>query len=239
MELVEVEAWRRWAVSRRGAERRRGWARRHRSLAGWGADELASPVSGHRTDRMQRDLVALAQSGDGEAALTLLVQFRPGLIRLVRWVVARGWFGQQEAGDEVRAAFYETLCRHRLDRRPARIAANLLLDTRQRLYRAGVRDARSPPVGPHDLDRLRVPDDRPGPDPADGLALRLAVGEALAELPGSSRSRNLTARAAYRAWILDQPRAVIAAELGLGPAAVSTRLHRLRSAVSVRVAAAA
>ena len=237
MDLVDLEAWRRWAVSRRGELRRRHWSSRYPTLTGWSVDELGSPRSSGRTDRMQRDLVALAQGGDSEAALTLLVQLRPGLIRLVRWLAASGSNGHGESVDEVRAAFYETVCRHRLDRRPARIAANLVLDTRQRLHRAGQRAARTTATSDDDLDRLRRPSPARSPDPIDGLAVLQVLRRALDELPGSPQSRDLTARAAYRAWILDQPRAVLADELGLGPGAVSTRLHRLRS--SVRQAPAA
>lgn len=237
MDLVAVEAWRRWAVSRRGQGRRLSWERRFPSLQGWAVDELGSPASSGRTDRMQRDLVALAQEGESEAALTLLVQLRPGLVRLVRWLTARGSGGYDESVDEVRAAFYETLCRHPLDRRPARIAANLLLDTRQRLHRSQLRAARTSAADDAELDRLRSRHPALAPDPVDGLVVLWAIRRAIDDLPGSPQSRLLTARAAYRAWILGQPRAVVAEELGLGPAAVSTRLHRLRRSVVLSAAA--
>ncbi len=80
--LVDVDGWRRWWQSRSAQQRWRRWAVREPALLGWTVDDLAHPVGSQRTDAMQAALVAMAQQGNGDAATTLLVQLRPGLIRL-------------------------------------------------------------------------------------------------------------------------------------------------------------
>ena len=47
-------------------------------------------------------------------------------------------------------------------------------------------------------------------------------------LPGSEASKRLTATMAYRAWIEDESTSAIAADLGVAPQTVATRLYRLR-----------
>ncbi len=103
------------------------------------------------------------------------------------------------------------------------IAANLVLDTRQRLQRA---ERRRPAIAPLPAAPLRAT----GPGP-EALAPTWALRRAIERLPGSSRSRAVTAEAAYRTWILDQPRDEVAGALGLRRGALDTRLHRLRLVV--------
>ena len=247
-QLVDVGRWGRWLEGRRGAARWEQWSTDHPTLRGWTTPDVVSPVGSGRTDAMQAALVALAQDGEGEAAQLLLVQMRPGLTRLCRWSVASGMWPWDESTDEVRAAFFETLYRHRLDRRPHKIAANLILDTRQRITRSN----RPPghPGGNGWSDRGRAPRStgqetgRPAGlmveptagdgDPGARLVATAAIVAAVGRLPGSAPSRRLTATVAYRAWILDQPRSTIAAELGLEAGTVNTRLHRLRAMVDRR-----
>jgi hypothetical protein len=243
--LVDVAAVQRWLSAGFGAGRRRAWARSHRALSGWTPDELVKPVGSPRTDAMQAALVAIAQGDrtcaagpgadtsapgdDGAAAVLLLAQLSPGLAGVVRATIGVTGWSRTEAIDEVRASFYETVCRHRLDRRPRKIAANLVLDTRQRVLR---RRRPSDRVGgelPTSLGSRR-PDD----PIATAVALTNAidvVAAAVDHLPGSVPSRRLTAAVAYRAWFLEQPRNEIAVEVGLGPANVNTRLHRLRATI--------
>ncbi len=230
-QLVDVERWRRWRAGRSGTRCWREWSERHPALLGWSVPELASPASSLRTDSMQAALVALAQGGEGQAALTLLVQLRPGLGRLARWATAVGLWPWAEAVDEVRAVFFETLYRHPLDRRPAKIAANLLLDTRQRVQRSEARSAkvRAAVLAEAEAQRGNPSFAVAAVDPPVELAVVGAIRAAVDRLPGSEPSRQLTATLAYRAWVLDEPRAAIAAELGIGPAAVTARLHRLRA----------
>ncbi len=228
-DLVDEHRWQQWLRSRRGQRCLARWSERFPSFEGWTVETLGAPQWSEATDRMQHDLVVLAQEGDGDAAITVLVQLRPGLLRLARSrarVVGESW---PETCDEVRAVFNETLYRHRLDRRPNRIAANLILDTRQRLYR-GV-TPRSPVTPPPGAASWRAgPGLRPGPGP-EVVDSAWMLRRAIDRLPGSSRSRAITAEAAYRRWILDQPRSEVAGALGLRPAALDTRLHRLRRVV--------
>lgn len=232
-ELVDVGEWERWLTGRAGRRCWAAWAERRPALAGWSVGELAEPRWSPAVDRLQHDLVDLTQLGRGRAATTLLVQLRPGLGRLVRWRQTGWGEARADAIDEVRSAFYETVCRHPLDRRPRRIAANLVLDTRQRLDRGTGGSRRRTPLP---LDGADPPIGHAGPrgDPLDRILIGLTIGEALDHLPGSARSRAITADAAYRAWFLDQPHQRIAADLGLERAAVRKRLERLRSAARRR-----
>lgn len=263
-----TRTWLRWVRSPRGGRTLRRWADDEPALAGWAAEDLASPRCGDRADAMQAALVRLAQAGDQAATSTLIVQLRPGLTR-VAW---RAWH-RRSAGphpfasmadtrDEVLSAFGETLACHRLDRRPCRIAANLVLDTHQRLWRAAGRDDRAaaaaaagravrsrpgwsgggsgsgagaggPGVGPGiGIEPALVAGAAGSPDEVAGtLDLTAAVAAAIRRLPGSQASRQLSAELAFRAWILDEPSALIARELGLGRKTVDTRLCRLRALV--------
>jgi DNA-directed RNA polymerase specialized sigma24 family protein len=229
------ERWLSWARSTDGVATINGWAAGHPPLRGWSSNDLVNPTSSQATDAMQAVLVELAQAGSAEAGLTLLVQLRPGLIRLARTAVHWEWMMSHDINEETQATFFEVLFRHRLDRRPKRIAANLLLDTRQRLWR------RHPRSGPPTVVTQAMGDgelwwsgDRPSgvgrnaPSPVQELEIRLHLADVLRRLPGSEASRRLTAMMAYRAWIEGHSTASIASELGVEPQTVSTRLYRLR-----------
>lgn len=183
---------------------------------------------------MQAALVAMAQEGNGDAATTLLVQFRPGLIRLARWVAVAADLSWPDAIDEVRAVFFETLYRHPLERRPNSIAANLLLDTRQRVIRAHRRTSQRDGLAATGARAEPVADVGPtgNVDPISRLLVTQVLQAGLDQLPGSDESRALTATIAYRAWVLDQPRSDIARDLGLNREVVTSRLHRLRTNIA-------
>ena len=252
-----TRTWLRWVRSPRGGRTLRRWAHDDPALDGWAVEDLVSPRCSDRTDAMQAALVRLAQAGDQAAASTLIVQLRPGLTRVAwrawhrRCAGPRPFASMADTRDEVLSAFGETLACHRLDRRPARIAANLVLDTHQRLWRAAGRDDRAAAAAmavsvaaagrravrsgawtssgaavPAPVEALGCPDDVAGT-----LDLTTAVATALHRLPGSDASRRLSAELAFRAWILDEPSALIARELGLGRKTVDTRLCRLRTLV--------
>ncbi|MEZ5407905.1 MAG: hypothetical protein R2761_07765 [Acidimicrobiales bacterium] len=238
-----TRAWLRWVRSLRGGRTLRRWADDHPALAGWTVEDLGSPRCGERTDAMQAALVRLAQSGDQAAASTLIVQLRPGLTGVAwrawhrRCAGPRPFASLGDTRDEVLSAFGETLACHRLDRRPARIAANLVLDTHQRLWRAAGRDDRAAAaavaVSVAAAGRaVRAGAAAGSPDEVAGaLDLTTAVAAAVHRLPGTEASRRLSAELAFRAWILDEPSALIARELGLGRKAVDVRLCRLRTLV--------
>jgi len=224
-----ADRWLDWARSPEGVAVMRQWVDHHPALADWPPEELVGPTSGPATDLMQAALVGLAQSGSAEAGLTLLVQLRPGLVRLAQTAVHWEWIMSHDINEETQATFFEVLFRHSLERRPGRIAANLLLDTRQRLWR------RQPRSGPPIVTPR--PADGPYRRPGDTVAAATWIGElevhlhlcdGVRDLPGSEASRRLTATMAYRAWIEGQPATQIASDLGVAPQTVSTRLYRLR-----------
>ena len=232
-----VRSWDQWAGSGRGWRVVRCWECHEPALGGWTLSELRAPVQSDETDAMQAALVGLAQRGDTAAATTLTVQLRPGLSRLVRLALSadNGIRSRDEAEAEVLSVFGETLMGHPLARRPTKIAANLLYDTRQRLWRAGGSGAQAT-AHQDDLEAAAI--EAMGPAApcsteavADELDLMAAVGTALERLAGTDASRRLTAELAYRAWVLDEASTTIGPALGLGSRAVSTRLCRLRSAV--------
>ena len=214
------DVWRRWLDGPRGRALRRRWAARHPELRQWRACELVAPVGGDRTDRMQAALVDLAQSGDSEAVFGLLIQLRPGLLGIVRTVAP---LLGPDAAAEVRSAFLETLFRHRLDRRPRRIAANLVLDTRHRMT-----IDRARPLRPPDRPTV-VPAPTPPPSGGPGrVELVDQLRRVIDRLPVTEPSKRLTAAVAYRAWFLGEPHDRIAEQVGIGANAVACRLHRLR-----------
>ncbi len=228
-----VQEWSRWVSSSRGSQTLGRWAVDDHQLRGWTLAELTSPQSSPRTDRMQAALVRRAQDGQQGAALALITQMRPGLISLTRWwaVTDRRFGSTTEAEAEVLATFGEVLMCHDLERRSEKIAANLVLDTRQRLWRAKTRQSRVEGATlAAAATETQVPRSAPE-DMAMELDLAHAVSTAIDGLSGSDGSRRLTAELAYRAWILDEAGADIARDLGIGPNTVRTRLCRLRSAV--------
>ena len=234
--------WISWAGSARGRRRLQRWAASRPELAGWAVDDLRSPVGGPRTDAMQAVLVDLAQRGDDIAPLTLVVQLRPGVLRIVNTVRRRPerWHERRdETVADVVGALTETIMRHPLARRPSAIASNLLLDTRQRLDRAERRAGRLPTTA------LTHPVAEPAGSPPRGsqpsvgapeqvidrLDAVAALTTVLDDVARSSESRRLTAEVAFRAWFLEERSPDIGAAVGLQPDAVRARLSRLRTAV--------
>lgn len=232
-----VDDWETWVRSSAADRRRTRWGVREPGLADRSIDRLRSPRWSPETDALQAALVGLAQEGDGAALATLVVQLRPGLIHLIQAVGRRRGDPLDGVADEVVGEFAAVALGHSLARRPRRIAANLLLDTRQRLWLAD--------GGRRRADRVTVAATEPvlaaltladhpanGPESMlDTLDLVATVADAVEALPGTEHSRRLTAEVAYRAWILDQAASTIGDEVGLRPDAVRARLSRLRASV--------
>ena len=223
-----VHNWDRWAGTMQAARRLRRWALDEPALHGWALSELRQPQSSARTDAMQAALVRLSQDGDSNAVATLLTQLRPGLGSLSAWLVRADPRLDRfdAAAAEVVSTCSETIMRHDLDRRPAKIAANLLLDTRQKLWRAVARERPS---------SCELPEAAAMTGETEVVSATIdlvgSVARALHRLGGSEPSRQLTAELAFRAWFLDEPSGEIAADLGLRGQMVRTRLCRLRTAV--------
>lgn len=121
-------------------------------------------------DAVLAALAARAASGSRLAARVLL-QLLPGTCRLA----ARWWAlgdAEERAASAV-AAVYDRICRYPIDRRPRRIAANVLLDAGQDLWRAARR------VG---LDAEHTVAVDPQAMPAPYRGHELSAGEELCEL---------------------------------------------------------
>lgn len=88
----------------------------------------------HESDQL---LIALARRADIDdlAARTLLQAVMPGMRWLARRYQAVASDGGEDPASLVIALTYERIRTYPFDRRPHRIAANLLFDTRQRLQR--------------------------------------------------------------------------------------------------------
>lgn len=231
-----VHSWDTWAASLRGARTLRRWAQLTPALETWTMPELRGPQASARTDAMQAALVSLAQQGDSAAVTTLLVQFRPGLGSLAAWLSRTDPRHPpfEAAQRDVRSTFCEVIVGHDLHRRPRKIAANLILDTRQGLWRALRRES----IGA-DLDagtgRPRYSADSRTDDAAAELDLVASVADALERLSGSDASRRLTAELAFRTWFLEEASADVAMELGLARNAARTRLCRLRQQMQLHL----
>lgn len=236
--------WLQWADSRKGAAKLHQWNQMFlegpSGFSPWSSYELLSPRSGIRTDRMQAQLLALAQRGDGDAAVTLTVQLRPGLLRLLAKTARFQPFGNGfgtptgsstsriEAMNNIMSTFQIVLFNHDLARRPTKIAANLILDTRQNLWREAIRNRRRQDVVHSLVDAC---DRHSGAehDPTGFIDELVTLDDAVRSLPGSGASQELSAELAFRSWVLEESNTTIARELSLSTEAVNTRLHRLRS----------
>lgn len=124
------------------------------------APEAADPVMAH--------LARQAHDGSDIAARTLLQLLLPGTCRLA----ARWWAlgSSEERAAAAVAAVYARIRRYPLDRRPRKIAANILMDANQdlaRLARRAVADRQS--VAPLEPGRLRGRLEEPEPTPSEEL----------------------------------------------------------------------
>lgn len=140
--------WQTLARSPALAEALRRWSRDDPALAAF--DVVGDLVAyAHSRDRHPADvdavLAALAKKAttDDMAARTLLQLLLPGLAALAR---RHRWLGDAEERDQaVVAVAYERIRTYPFDARPRRIAANVILDTAQRLLAERDRQRREPP----------------------------------------------------------------------------------------------
>jgi hypothetical protein len=173
-ELLERE-WRRLGVDRT-ARRRLGdvcfLAGGASSLAG--VERFVRGASPEDADRVLLALVNRAVVGDGLAARVLLQLLLPGTRNL-----ARRWWALGDHDERAAAAVtavYHRICSYPVERRPARVAANILMDAAQELRRAVPRAVVVPSADPFPVhgDRQAIghphDEDRALPNPAVELA---------------------------------------------------------------------
>jgi hypothetical protein len=123
----------------------------HDDPALWGFQDLGELIAhvhrrGHpvESDHVLAALVRRAPF-DETASVTLLQALLPGLKKLVRRFGTR--LGNEEAASNVILLAWERIRSYPLERRPARIAANILRDIQQQLTRQLARQTLLEPVG--------------------------------------------------------------------------------------------
>jgi hypothetical protein len=194
-----------------------------------------------RSDRVLAALARLASGAEGAAhdplaARTMLQMLLPGAKAVARRL---GWLGDaQERAAAVTAALYEQIRTYPIERRPARIAANLLADTHQRLLRRSGRAA--PALGPAAVSLEALAAHGEGVLPEAAPMVATPAEELLALLAWAVHSGHLTgaqARLIGQTRIGDTPCEELGERAGL--AAHSLRRRRQRAEQALGRAASA
>lgn len=151
-----------------------------RSLAE--VEHYVRKASAADADRVLLALVARATDGDALAARVLLQLLLPGTRTL-----ARRWWALGDSDERAAAAVtavYQRIRNYPLERRPGRVAANVLMDAARELRKAVPQRVLTLAADPHELigsSGRRPWRDLPTPHPADELAdiLHEAVEEGI------------------------------------------------------------
>jgi len=185
-----------------------------------------------QSDQILAALAALASgcAPDALAARTLLQMLLPGAKALARRLT---WLGDaQERAAAITATLYEQIRTYPIQRRPARIAANLLADTHQRLSRrAGVAVPAVMPA-PVSLEALAAHSE--GMLPEAPPAATTPAEELLALLAWAVRGGHLTpaqARLIGQSRLADVPCEELGAAAGLGAHSLRRRRQRAEQAL--------
>lgn len=133
--------WERIGKGPRGRAALRRWASDDSCLVGLRSlDELVERVNERgNTARSDAILLALVRRAatDDLAARTVLQAMMPAVKNLTSKFSACGAWSAEETAAEVVAAMWERIRSYPVERRPGKVAANLTLDTRQRVWRTG------------------------------------------------------------------------------------------------------
>ena len=174
-------------------------------------------------DGANRELARMAPT-DGVAARTLLQVLRPGLRSLGRRLAFGGSF--DDVDQELLAIAWELIRTYPVDRRPAAIAANVLLDVRKHYLRSVIRDERL--VSLHEVSADRCPASRSAEDVAlDSESTSL--GRAHRRLAAAVTARRISPTSASVVWrvhVQDHHDAEVAADLGVGVRTLQRRRQR-------------
>lgn len=207
----------------------RTWTQKEPILMTWSVAELSQPAfdkSG--TDEMQAALVRLAQAGCETAALCLTCQLLPGLKRLAKTTAV----GFSDPAAEVISAFYEVLGSRDLNRRPTKVAANLILDTKQKLYRGLLKDLKQTSIA-QDL-AVQFSQElssavKTNHDPIERYSSVELIADALESYP--AKSKHQVGEIAFMHWVEGYSTLEIAEKLGISQTAVTTKIWRLRQRI--------
>ena len=214
----------------------RRWAHEDEALAAFAnATELVAYVErrGHpmAADRVLACLARRAPT-DELAARTLLQLLLPGLGALAR---RHRWLGEPgERAQAVVAVAYERIRTYPFERRPQRIAANVLADTLQRLLAERDRQRREPP--PADGDDIEG-----GTSPYEVGEPTSSTHELLGLLSWAGRSGHLDAQAVRLialTRVADVAPSTLVPEFGSNADGVLRRRHRAESRLGAAVRAA-
>ena len=223
IEQLERE-WCQLAVDRRAARRLRAVCDAADRAADLGQLELyvrrAAPAE---ADRILVALVGPAAGGSELEARVLLQLLLPGVRRLARqwWVLG----DRDERAAAAVAAVWQRICTYRLDRRPSKVAANILMDAAKELRRT------APKGGPTE----ELPAICPAPDPQQPAAdeLEQILDDAVHD--GSLTIADAQLVAAFR--ITGQRHADMAARRGTSVRTVRRRRRAAERALVSTVAA--
>lgn len=224
--------WQQWANSSKGLRLLRKWQLQHTQLRGWTMDELQNPRSCNRTDQMQACLVRLSQAGCDNAALTLAQQLSPGLKKLTRTI---GKSEISHSASEVISTFYETLLRHNLEARPNKIAANLILDTRQKFHRSHLAEVKRTEAFKQAAFTAQT-EIQPVTQIVNSLCALNAVGKAMKKYHRGAPNSNAS-EIAFQHWVLGMPTKEIAEAHGVSQSVITSRLWRLRKTLRQEIPA--
>jgi hypothetical protein len=212
------------------------WRRQDNALAPYPSWSAALAAAHDRADPARADgiLAALARRapGDALAARVLLGMLLPG----TRALAGRLWWlaEDEERAAAAVAAVWERIRTYPFARRPARIAANVLADARQRLTRAYRRDG----AGEH----VPLDGEAAGLLPAVPEGAEPTAGEELLELlRWATAGGHLTAgqaRLIAESRLADVPCEVLGARVGLHAHSLRRRRQRAERALAVAVAVA-
>jgi hypothetical protein len=225
IEQLERE-WCQIAVDRRAARRLRTVCDAADRAADLGQLELyvrrAAPAD---ADRILVALVGPASGGGKLEARVLLQLLLPGVRRLARqwWVLG----DRDEQAAAAVAAVWQRICTYRLDRRPSKVAANILMDAAKELRRAATTKG-----GP----TQELPAICPAPDPQQPAADELVQILDDAVHIGALTIADAQLVAAFR--ITGQRLADIAAHRGTSVRTVRRRRRAAERALVSTVAAA-
>ena len=217
--------------------------RGNRALAAWSQDPALQGFAGlaalvaqlhsrGRPEEADRILHALLRRApeDEVAARTVLQAMMPGLKSLMSAYRLTG--DSEEVATPVIEAAYERIRRYPCDRRQSKVAANLIWDTRQTLWRAAQREAaRLAPLEPITQEMADALPVTAGPSPTEELL------ELVTEAVRRGRLPRTSARLVLLTRVADVSAEALAAESGTK--AQTVRQLRRRAEATLAAAAVA
>jgi DNA-directed RNA polymerase specialized sigma24 family protein len=228
------EEWHSLARSSRAAQSLDGWSSDPALVGFSDLEEVVAEIQQRgRPEESDRILLALLRRAavDDLAAQAVLQALMPGLKSLMSAYRLTG--EPEEVATAVVEAAFERIRRYPCDRRPTRVAANLLQDTRQVLWRNGCRDRRlrlatEPLTEPVTSRLASAVHERSAPDELIDL---------VAEAVRRGRVLPCGARLILLTRVLDVPIDALAEEMGTKPNTLRKRRQRAEAALAVASAA--